>query len=563
MMMCPRHTGFPLNLFCGQCNFAICSDCNHTNHRNHKIIPLIQKSKELIEGLGSVLVSCHEQEKEIERRSSILRKSNQDIEDTTAIAIQQMDEQRRHINTQIDRVFKAQVDVINKAKREEQSRFETEMALLQNMNKHRKDMEETSRQLLKQVTSPDFISRSNTFLLYNQLKELPKDGYKVWKLWMYRRPSYKQTLDPEQFREYVQQNILGYFAPDRSSLLVSDNTDPSQVHLTRQGSIQSLYSDTSQLLFMSTVSGFPALDKQHEFLTQTSTKPVRKTLAELVSYVNLERFEGSHLKIFSSAFFSGESMWICGWSKGGFLANHDTVLLNVEVPDYKTILKQKKSDTKAELPTIMIPFRDVILFAKKFGSEIYSFKHQSLKFQRVLVGADLSVAAMCSSNDRVFILNQKQADYIRVLDSRFQAEGKIPTGLGDVRGCETDISLIGEHQHSVRSTLSSSPSRMSSSVDHTQSAFQSPAEFHRSSSFRDKHHIDHTLVICTSNPHASLRAVNQMEGVVWQVDSRTNPELGSEFNPCSVSASETGDIYFTDSTTDKASFQIILYPIFG
>ena len=34
------------------------------------------------------------------------------------------------------------------------------MALLQNMNKHRKDMEETSRQLLKQVTSPDFISRS-------------------------------------------------------------------------------------------------------------------------------------------------------------------------------------------------------------------------------------------------------------------------------------------------------------------------------------------------------------------------------------------------------------------
>ena len=303
------------------------------------------------------------------------------------------------------------------------------------------------------------------------------------------------------------------------------------------------------------VSGFPALDEQAELPGQTPTKPTKKTLAELVSYVNLEKFEGSHLKIFSSAYFSRQSMWICGWNKGGIFGNPDTVLLNVEVPDYKTTMKQKKSDPKAELPTIMIPFRDVILFAKKAGNEIYSFKPDSKKFRRVLGGADLTVAAMCSSNDRVFILNPKQADFIRVFDSRIQAEGKIPTGLGDIRGCEVDISLIGEYQHSVPSTPSSPPSRVSSPIDHTQFGFQSPVDFHRSANTHDKHTIDHTIVICTSSPHASLRAVNQMEGVVWQIDSRTNPELGVGFNPCSVSASETGDIYFADSGTDKVCFK--------
>ena len=42
-----------------------------------------------------------------------------------------------------------------------------------------------------------------------------------------------------------------------------------------------------------------------------------------------------------------------------------------------------------------------------------------------------------------------------------------------------------------------------------------------------------------------------MEGILWQVDSRTNPELGEGFNPCGVSACEAGDIYFADSSTDK------------
>ena len=572
--MCPYHVGFPLNFFCQQCNTPICSDCSHTSHRNHKTIPLMQKSKELTESLRSVLIACHRQEKEIERRSSVLNICSRDIEDTTAMAIQQMDEQCRQINIEMSRVYNSQIEMINKLKREEQSKFMAENEQLQNLNKHRRDVEETGRKLLEQTASPDFITRSSTFLSYNQLKELPENRQRIWKRILYRDPSYKYALDSEQFRKYVEQHILGYFAPDRPGQLLSDNDDlsisPFKRHGSFTGSIQSLYSvgasshatalsANSRLSHISTVSGFPTVDGQKEF-PDKSLQPIRKT-AELLSYVNLEKFEGSHLKIFSSAFFSNESMWICGWNKN-LIGNNDTVLMNVEIPDYTTIMKQKKGDPKAELPTIMIRFRDVILFAKKGGKEIYSFNPKSKKFKRVFGTSDLTIAAMCSSNERVFILNPKQADYIRVLDSRFQAEGKIPTGLGDVRGCEIDICLIGDHQHSAPSTPSSSQSRVSSPVDYNQFGFQSPAEFNRSSSFRDKHTIDNTIVICTSNPHASLRAVSQMEGVVWQIDSRTNPELGSEFNPCSVSASETGDIYFADSSTDKASFPIIPSLIF-
>ena len=211
-----------------------------------------------------------------------------------------MNEQRRQIKAEIDRVYNVQVDVMNRVKKEEQSKFETETYHLQNINKHRKDLEETSRHLLEQTPSLDFISRSYTFLSYNRLKELPEDTQKIWKRWLYRHPSYKQTLDPKPFQEYVQQHILGYFAPDRPE----------------QGSIQSLYSvgasshatawsGTHRLSYISTVSAFPALNEE------ASTKPTRKTV-ELVAYINRERFEVSHLKTFHIAFFSGQSMWICG-----------------------------------------------------------------------------------------------------------------------------------------------------------------------------------------------------------------------------------------------------------
>ena len=142
-------------------------------------------------------------------------------------------------------------------------------------------------------------------------------------------------------------------------------------------------------------------------------------------------------------------------------------------------MKEKKGDRRAELPTIMIPFRDDILFAKKGGNEIYSFNTNSLKFKRVLGDADLTVAAMCSSSDRVFILNPKQPKYIRVLDSTFQAEGNIPTGLGDVRSCEGDISLIGDVDVNSSSKACKELS-VKNSTDHTLLLSVHPVRMHLS-----------------------------------------------------------------------------------
>ena len=545
--MCPDHINFPFNHFCKQCNDRTCTDCNQSSYRSHKTDSLAKLTKDLIERLRSVLMACHEQEHEIEKKISSLKKYIQDIEDTTTMAIQQMDEQCKQITAEIGRVYNVQVDVINKVKREEQYRFETEMALLKNLNKYRKDIEETSSQLLEVTKSPDFISRSNAFLSQTQLKKLPEDRMKIWKGYLFRHPSYKKALNPEQFLEYVLQHIRGYFVPNRPGQLSRDNTHPSLDHLTRERNIQSSYSvgasfqattwsGTSRL---SADSGFPGLDEQAVFPTQTSTKPTRKTLAELVSYVNLEKFEDSHLKFFSSALFTRQSMWICGWkNKGGLFAKSDTVLLKVEVPDYKTIMKRKNDDLRAELPIIMTPFRDNILLATKAGSKIYSFNPNSQKFEYLLGGDDLAVAAMCSNKDCIFVLNPKQADHIRVFDCILRADRKIPTGLGDVRKCQLDICLISKPSNP--STQNSPPNLYSSSSLHVKQAFND------------------TFVISASHPHATLRAVNQKEGVLWHIDFRTNPELGSGFNPCSVSASETGDIYFADASTEKFFFLILL-----
>ena len=351
--MCPYHTDFPVNLFCEQCNAAICSDCNHTSHRTHGTVPLMQKFSEFIRRLRSVLVACREQETEIERRFKVLNKWNQDIEDTTVSAVNQMEEQCKKITAEIGRFYNGQVDTINKVKLEEQSRFETEKSKLHKLNKLRKDLEETSKQLLEHTTSPDFISKSNTFFLYNHLKKLPEEGPKIRKRWIYRRPSYRQMLDPEEFREYVLQHILGYFAPERPGQHTSDAESLNQfkpygaftrsmpsLYSVSASSTETIMSTTSLLSYVSNVSAIHDSDEE-DTLGQSRIQPTKKIFAELVSYVNLEKFRGSHLKNFSSAIFSRLSMWISGWNKSAF-GKTRTVLLEVKIQDYKTINKKEK-----------------------------------------------------------------------------------------------------------------------------------------------------------------------------------------------------------------------------
>ena len=218
---------------------------------------------------------------------------------------------------------------------------------------------------------------------------------------------------------------------------------------------------------------------------------------------------------------------------------NDTVLLNVQIPDFTFIKKHKKGDTKAERPTIMVPFRDNILFAKKNGNEVFSLNLNSQRFRRVFGAPDLTIAALCTSNHQVFILNPNQADYIRILDSNFQPEGKIATHLTNVQDCSMDMCVINQLQHSGHPLASAG--RHSSVTSESSSASDI--------SSRESDVADINIVISTSSPNASVRAVNLRQNVLWQLDRRTHAEVGMKFNPCSVTASKSGDIYFADRGT--------------
>ena len=523
----------------------------------------------MVEKIKSFQLDCRRRKEKLDRRNSILIKSRQDIEDKTGTVIEQMDTKYKLVRAELDRVYNEELDKIYKHKREEQMKIDIQTSQLQIYNQHLKDIEETCVSFLAKNGSFDFISSCNIFLSYKELRVMPEHQELVQKRLLYQFPSYKDTLDPEEFRDYIRKHVLGYFGPESdnsASVQLRNQSSLSRIIPSQHcssGSIPSLYSvggsshtsdesGTSRLSYLSTASAFPAVDEQEEFLKGKLQTTTRRTLAELVSYINLERFKGSRLRIFYNAFYTDSSMWICGWNKN-FIGHNDTVILNVTASNYKTIMKQKKSHPKAELPTIMVQFGELILFAKKGGNEIYTFNPESKKFRRVLSDTQLTIAALCSSDHQCFLVNERETNNIRILDSRFKTVGKIPTSLGDVRGCEIDIGLISKQKYSVPFMPSSSASNISSPIDQNQLTSTSPTDNVRDTSSKDNTY-NRTIVISTSQPRASLRAVNQMKGVLWQRDSGTNPELGIGFNPCSVSASETGCIYFADSNTNKVIF---------
>ena len=250
------------------------------------------------------------------------------------------------------------------------------------------------------------------------------------------------------------------------------------------------------------------------------TEELEEELAiEMVSKASLKNFTGTGIKIFFNALFQGDSMWICGWNKNIFGID-DTVLLNVDIPGYNVRLKQKKRDPKAELPTIMFPHEDSILFAKRGGNEIFGFNTQTHKFKRIASFADLALAAMCGDGDEVYLLDNKSPEHIRILDSSLRFCGMIPTGLGKVKAYTMDMCLIRK-----RSSLPSS------------------ADFHASNE-------NHAIILSVSVPHALVRAVNQSHGILWQLDCRSRP-LALLFDPYSVSSTTSGDIFVADRRTDR------------
>ena len=229
---------------------------------------------------------------------------------------------------------------------------------------------------------------------------------------------------------------------------------------------------------------------------------------ELISFTNIKIFEGSHLNTFSSVLFSVNSLWISGWNKNWRHAK-TTVLLNVDLPEYNMLSKEKKTDQNADLPTIMVPHGDQIIFMMKGGNEIFTFNTKTGTFRVAHSSSKLKVAAMCGGDYNFFLLNRKQLGYIQILDPRFVGEGKITTDLWNFQDCDMDMCLVKKSSGS------------------------------------------HTIIITTSFPHGSVRAISKDKGELWKIDGSKEP-LDATFSSCSVSSCRSGDTFVADQGKDKA-----------
>ena len=165
----------------------------------------------------------------------------------------------------------------------------------------------------------------------------------------------------------------------------------------------------------------------------------------------------------------------------------------------------------------MVPYRDYILFAKKGGNQLFSFNTQSHDFKQIR--SDLSITALCCSNNYVYILSQKNQDYIKILDFQFQTSGNIPSLIEKGKNCNFDMCMFPAMQTSLQSKLRA-----------------------------------HALVICKSTPVGYVRKLDRSDGKVWQIDSKSHPQLTQKFCPCSVTASTSGSIFVADRAMHKVHF---------
>ena len=121
-----------------------------------------------------------------------------------------------------------------------------------------------------------------------------------------------------------------------------------------------------------------------------------------------------------------ESIWISGWNKNK-LGRKDFVMLNLQLPEYKVIAKDKKGDQNSTLRTMMFYFGDRIVYAKETGKEICCYNPQIQKFKCNFRDKEVSIAAICGKNSHILILNHKKPDHIIVLDYSFKQECLIST----------------------------------------------------------------------------------------------------------------------------------------
>ena len=416
-----------------------------------------------------------------------------------------METQRDIMERESIRLCEEQINRMEQIKEEELKMFDRKTKDLKQQGRERKDLEDAAKSLLDITRYPGFIAQATTFLAYNKLKKMTLIEDSKLKL-LYRHPTCHN--DPKKVRMHLEDHVIGYFSSDEEERQRQENSRQAQLgFFQRHGSVRSVGGDSTgtQMSAASKMSCAPP--GMFPNISQGDSS------VELMSSTHIKIFEASHLKIFSSILFSGNNMWICGWNKNWY-STKSIVLLEVDLPEYNMLTKQKKTDPIADHQTVMVRFGDHIIFTMKGGNEVFSCNSKTGTFRLIYNRKNLKVAALCSGDYHLFLLNEVAPGYIQILNSSYEGEGRIATGLWDVHDCSMDICLL----------------KSSSNLDQN-----SPS--------------NHTIIIATSFPKGFVRAVNQ-QNILWEVNSRSRP-LDASFSPCSISACQKGVIFAVDHGKDK------------
>ena len=514
-----------MNIFCKQCSTSICSLCKSSWHRNHLIVPLIQKIDIERTNLAEFLVTGRKKAAEAEERVRNIRDSlKKKVEVSVSIAKQKVEEQYRYVKNELDEAYKEEMEEINKrAEKDLRKLTEKSDKLLKFRDKWR-DIEEGGKSMLQEEGSSKFINNVSTFLKDKNTIFYEDQNERSVKRIQYTEPVYKQTGEAKDFRMYLREHLLGFAIPSHRTRIRSQQQSPLSPETSPVKRSQSVpfpihpsQLEPSKLDIHSTL-------QRHKSVAGHSAIPTAANMpADLISHVSVGKTKGLNLKRFFGASFMGNSMWICGWNRDGFGPSY-TAFYNVDVPDYNVMQREKKWDPPGDHPTIMCSFGDFILFAKKDGNKVHSFDGRRFSTLN-LEGTE--VTALCLSNNYIYIFDSRYPDRIRFFDPNTKQGGEMATGLKNVEKCDIHMCLMFG-QESVKGNPGGPQSDEQKAVS------------------------DETIIFSVSYPHAYVRAVRQKRGAVWQLDCRTHPDtLTQFFNPCSVSASEAGDIFIADKGSNK------------
>ena len=344
-----------------------------------------------------------------------------------------------------------------------------------------------------------------------------------------RSEELQQFVENWKSKEEKAKNIL---QPGRASHLVSDISDflnNSQIegmfsekqirimHYTEPTYRKTADNEVFQTFLRENVLGLFVQQSQYN-APSVGMRTRLKTKADVKS-------NESPLRSFASALLKGDSLWICGWVKERFWSSSYMALFYVQIPEYSFLQMQKIKDPHAEQPIITCASGERILIARKASSALHYYDTGTKQVFTLNTG-DNAVMAMCGNANRIYIFSNNRSPRINIFDSEINPLSNFETGLEDVEDCDVDMCIIDDDE-----------------ID---------AGHHENTA-------DHIIIISTSFPQASVRAISEIEGFLWQLDCQKCPhQLDLSFNPCSVTASKVGDIFIADRRAGKVNILILL-----